>query len=259
MALNTHSSFLYGYTVDDTNQSLDFDEGSGEVQATIPIGSYTFSTLATAIETALNDAAITTVFTVTADRATRKYTIAGDAVFSLLSLTGTRAASGIWGLIGFSVAADKTGLSSYVGDTATGTLYATQFKIQGYTPAAHQKNAASAVVNRAADGSVEVIKFGDESFIDVSFRFITNVSMPSNAPIRNNAAGVSQFLSLLEFMISKSEFEFMPDEGTPATFHRVILEKSPGFSDGTGYVLKEMTAQKLSGFYELGPAQLRVL
>jgi hypothetical protein len=60
-------------------------------------------------------------------------------------------------------------------------------------------------------------------------------------------------------MTTKAPFEFMPDEDVPATFYSVICESTPGFSDGTGFKLMEMTSQKLIGYYDSGMIKLRVL
>jgi len=72
--------------VDSTNNKIDFKEGGAELTATVADGSYTLSTIATAIETAMNAAGGT--YTVTIDK-DEKMTITGLVAFTLLPLGGT--------------------------------------------------------------------------------------------------------------------------------------------------------------------------
>jgi len=50
--------FYYSESVDVNNFYLNFDEGGGELTATIETGSYTFTELAEAVEAALNSASV---------------------------------------------------------------------------------------------------------------------------------------------------------------------------------------------------------
>jgi hypothetical protein len=257
MSLTTHSQFYFGYEVDESNRSLDFSEGAAELQATVEIGSYSLTEFADAVEDALNEAGALT-YTVSINRTTRILTVAAGSSFELLVSSGSRAASSVYALMGFT-GSDRTGDDSYAGDAAAGSAYNTQFILQSYVPPEHFIQAASAVVNKSASGKVEVIKFGEEQFIEADFKFITSRSMPTGGMIRNSASGLTNFLTFMEFLITKAPLEFMPDENTPSTFYKVILESVPSFSDGTGFRLKELVDRGLPGFYETGVMKFRVV
>lgn len=103
--------------IDATNDDLDFDDGGGEENVSIPQKTYKDPhELAAAIESAM-DAATGDDITVTYSDTTGKYTIATDGgTLSLLWNTGTNTATTIASAIGFSSAANDTGATSYLGD-----------------------------------------------------------------------------------------------------------------------------------------------
>jgi len=101
------------FVIDATNDNIDFDEGGGELNATIASGTFTASTLATAIKTALEAAGAET-YTITFSLVTGKWTIAtGGATLSLLWDTGTNTATSVGASIGFDVSSDDTGSLTY--------------------------------------------------------------------------------------------------------------------------------------------------
>jgi hypothetical protein len=102
-----------------SNNKIDFNDGGGEENVSITVGTYKDPhDLAAAIQTAM-DAATVDNITVTYDDTTGKFTIASDGVtLSLLWNTGTNTAQTIGGVIGFDVAADDTLSTSYEGDNA---------------------------------------------------------------------------------------------------------------------------------------------
>lgn len=107
-----------------SNRYIDFDDGGGEENAAIAIGTYRDPyELAVAIETAMQ-ALTTDVITVTYSDVTRKFTFTSDGTtFELLWATGTNTANSIKTTIGF--ANDDTGALTYVSDTAVS--YASSF------------------------------------------------------------------------------------------------------------------------------------
>lgn len=257
MSLSTHSRFFFDYTVDATNNALDFDEGASELQATIAVGSYTFTEFAAAIATAMNNVG-GQAYTVTANRSTRDITISAPGNFSLLITSGTRVATAIYTDAGFT-GADLTGASTYTGNNTSGQGYTTQFILQDHIPSTDFQKAASGVVNKSANGNVEVVTFGTETFIQMNFKFINNYAQPTGGPIRNRATGVADFRTFMQFMITKQPFEYMADEDTVATFEKVILESTPESSDGIGYKLNELVDRGLPGYFESGILLLRVV
>lgn len=101
------------------DQYLDFNDGGGEENAQVPAKFYKDPyDLAQAIADAMN-ALTTDTITVTYSDSTNKFTFASSGgTFSLLWNTGANTANTIGDKIGFSVAADDTGASSYVADSA---------------------------------------------------------------------------------------------------------------------------------------------
>ena len=113
------SYYFNPVTITATNKYLDFDDAGGEENASVAEKTYKDPhELADAIAVAMNALTGDTI-TVTYSDSTGKWTIASDgATFSLLWNTGTNTANTIGGAIGFDVAADDTGSTSYEGDNA---------------------------------------------------------------------------------------------------------------------------------------------
>ena len=98
------------------NDSIDLNEGGSELNATITGGVYTATTLATAVKTALEKAAVAT-FTITYSRVTNKFTIASDGgILQLLWESGSNVATAAGLLLGFDTKSDDTGAVTYTAD-----------------------------------------------------------------------------------------------------------------------------------------------
>ena len=176
MAIGTFSKFYFGTEIDLTNQSIDINEGSGEVSGTLDLGVYSLTGLAAELQQVLN-AIGTNAYVVTFDRDTRVFTITSDGAFDLLISTGTNASSGSYSVFGFTGAADLTGLLVYSGDSGAGSEYVTQFPPQNYVAPDFRKEKGDASINQSAAGIVEVISFGDVRFIEMDLMFITDIQM----------------------------------------------------------------------------------
>jgi len=255
MSVSTSSTFYFGFDITPENQLMNFNEGGGELSATLNIGSYSFTGLAVELETALNASGLL-IYTVVANRA-RTYTVSAvhpiSAVptnFSLLPFTGSQKAAGPWELIGF-IDTDKTGAATYTGLSA-GSAYTPQFYLQDYIPTTNWRSASQATVNKTASGRVEVIKFGDEQFMQCNFKWITGISQPSAGPILSVVGGVNNFLAFALYLITKGPIEFMVDNSDLDTFERLLLESTPESKDGTGFKLRELYDQGLPEYYESG-------
>jgi len=257
MSLSTHSKFFFGYEVTTANNKLDFDEGGPEITATLDGGSYTVTEYLAEVARAMNAVGGQT-YTVSLNRTTRIVTVSAVGTFALLTTSGTNSGSSTYTLLGYS-GADKTGASSYVAGSETGSEYTTQFILQGHVPSAHWSEAAFAVVNESTSGQVEVVKFGNRRFLNFEFKWLTNQTMSAGVPIRNRATGVQDFLTFADFLITRAPFEFMEDEDTPATFQKLILESTPASGNGTGFRLQELTGQGLPGYYKSGTYKFRVV
>jgi len=259
MSIETNSIFYYlDEDIDTTNQYINFDEGGGELSATLTGGSYTHTTLATVVKTAL-DAAGGQVYTVAFDRDTRKYTISATSNFSLLINTGSQIGSSPFTLLGFT-GADLSGTNTYTSNTEAGSAYEPQFILQSFVDDDDNQDKIDATVNEASDGSVEVIAFGTRYIYQMNIKYATDRDVTASGWIKNNSSGVSDLRSFMQRIINKVPFEFIPDIATRATFDKVILESTPESRQGTGFRLKELSLNGgPTGFFESGVIRLRVV
>lgn len=256
MSLNTFSRFLYGFRIQaNVNDTLDFDEGAGELQATISPGGYSIQQLAAAIETALNALGDNT-YTVVASVDTRRFTITADGNFDLLAATGSRIGTGVWDTIGFS-AVDLTGASSYISDFQCGTVYEPQFILQDYLAAEDNISAVEASINESANGDIEVITYGNRSFVEANIRFATDIEQPKYGPIRNNPTGVQDLRDFMSYATQKLNFDFSPDVGNPGNSLVLLLESTPASSEGVGYRLEELYNRGAPGYFDTGVMRFR--
>lgn len=260
--IDSYSAFYYGYeiTAQPYNGYINIDEGSGELQIEVPVGSYTLNTLVDGIRNALLTQA-TLEYEVTVDRVTRKFTISAPSNFDLLIASGSNLGSSIWSLIGFDTSADKTGQSSYTSDFPSGDAYFPQFPLQSYVSDDDFQGRNEASKNIAANGTtVEVINFGDAKFIEMDIKFITSrLDIADGVLIKKNPQGLEDARRFLKFVTKLNQFEFMEDKDAPGNFKRCIVESLPGFDDGTGYKLRELFNQNLRDIYETGLIRLRVV
>lgn len=255
MSISTFSAFYFGLTIDSTNNTINFDEGGPELEAVIDSGTYSYSGLKTAVETALNGAGAET-YTFSVNRATRVITISATGSFDLLILSGS-SANTPWSLFGFPNT-DQTGASTYSGDSASGEQYLNQFILQDYVPPDNFKERRDPSVNESANGDVEVISFGVVRFINMSFKFINDKSQDGKI-IKYNPSGVSDAVNFFTKITTRGVFEFMPDISDRDTFFEVVVEEMPGSRTGTGYQLRELTDRSLPGYYEINNVRLRVV
>lgn len=257
MALGTFSKFYYGYQIDQTNNKIDIDEGSGELTATLTSGIYTPTDLAVEIKTQLDAVGVKT-YTVTFSRTTRYFTIAADAgTYEILISTGTNALTAPYDLLGFTGAADLTGVITYTSDSPSGSEYKPQFWLQDYVAPENWLDKAESSVNETSTGRVEIISFGDISYTEFNILFITDLPM-DNRVIKSNPNGVANARSFLEFLIKRGPVEFMPDVATVATFYTITLETTEESGKGTAFKLKEEVGKSLPNIYTSGKLKFRV-
>lgn len=211
--------------------------------------------LMTEVQRALNDSGANT-YTVTFNRSTRLVTISADDTFELLVSSGSNTGVSPFSLLGFT-GADRTGASSYVGDTATGSQYEPQFIPQGYVSFDDNLDGIQSSINESAAGIVEVVTFGDRRFMDMEIIYITSEAKQKGNPIQNNPTGLQDARSFMEFLIKKSEVEFMIDRSDVNTFDKVLLESTPTSRQGTAYQLKELVDRGLNDHYTTGSLRFR--
>lgn len=254
--IDTYSKFYFIDPVNDGNFYLNFDEGAGEITGEVETGSYTPTELAVAIESAMNDAGGLT-YDVTFNRVDRTFTISAGSNFSLLIGTGSNVGSDIFYLIGFT-GPDLSGDDTYTGDPAA-RFYEPQFKLQSFVSIDDLQKSVSASVNKAANGTIEVVKFGTEKFFEFDIKFITNIDQGVGGPIKTNLDGLIDAQLFMRFITQKHDIEFIPDVNDVATFHVVLLETTTEDSKGTGYRLKELYDKGLPNYFETGKLVFRLV
>lgn len=260
MSINTDPIFYFVDSVTDSNFLLNFLEPNAaavELTATLNVASYTMDQLDDEVARAMN-AAGQNEYTVTFDRDTRLYTISADDDFDLLVSSGSNASESVFSLIGFT-GADRTGADTYEGDTAAGTAYEPQFPLQSYVSFDHFKEGISTVINEATSGEVEVVTFGTKRLMELNIKYITNETMRDGSFIQNNPTGIEEAVEFMDFITGKNKLEFMEDKTDTATFDNILVESTISSSNGSGYRLRELYSQKLSGWFETGRLRFRKL
>lgn len=255
--IQTKSVFYYIESVSTNNFYLNFNEGASELIAQVAAGDYTHTTLALAIESAMNDVAVTGVITVDFNRDDRTFTITSDSTLNLLVDTGTNVGTDVYSLIGFT-GADRTGFLTYTGDPA-GVEYLPQFHLQDYVDEKDLRKSVSASVNKSARGDIEVVTFGTEKFYEFAINFITDIDQDKGSVVETNLTGVDDAREFMRFITSKRIIEFMPDRLNRTEYFRILLEQTNESKDGTGYRLKELYSQGLVGYYETGKLVFRLI
>lgn len=259
MAVGTHSIIYYGYTITNSNKFLNFDEGGGELTATLAVGAYSLTELLTVIKTAMD--AVSTLpqaYTITVDRDTRKITIASDATFDLLISSGSQTGSSPWTLMGFTGSVDLTGAITYTSDDASGDFFIPQMEVQDFTDSENRQELISPSVNESANGEIEVVSFGVRKFLTMSFKLITD-KPADGVLIRNNTTGVADAQRFLQDATQKRPFEFMVDIDSRSSFKKCLLESTPTNAQGVGYELRELVRDGMPGYYEINNLRVRVL
>jgi hypothetical protein len=256
MALDNFSIFYYGHEITVSNNIINFDEGGGELAATLEVGFYSLTDFAIEVQRALNDAGALT-YTVSVNRTTRLITISAGSNFSLLFDTGTQAAVAPFTLLGFDED-DFTGASTYTGTLPSGSQYVPQFRLQNYSSSDDNISLIDAVVNKSANGRVQVVRFGTERFFEMAMKYLTNTAMDGQV-ILNNPNGLADARDFFEYAVNKAPMEFMPSISARSTFYKVLLESTPESRDGVAYKLKEMVNQNIPGLYETGNLKFRLL
>lgn len=237
---------------------LDFKEGVITLSAKISIGAYTGRTLAIEIKKQM-EAVGSNTYDVTYDRETRKFTISSTASFNILIQSGPFASQSVYSVLGFSSTTDLIGQSTYISDIASGKIYRTQHWIQSHKPTSQNRKSIDPVVNKSASGVIEVVKYGNERFMNGEFLFITNIIQGDQSIIRTNENGVQDFLDLMEWLTEKYVVEFMVDESKIQEFQTFILESTEQDSRGLDFELIELYDKSLPEYFRSGVLKFRLM
>lgn len=257
MSLSTFSIFYFNFEINEDFRYLNFDEGSGELTASIELGAYTPTQLAEQIAIAMN-AVGTFAYTVVFNRTSRSFTISSlSGSFDLLVSTGSSDASA-YSVIGF-VGADRTGTSTYTG-AESGNIYEPQFILQDHISSENFQSLISPTVVKTAAGQVEVIRFGVEKFVQMNIKWINNKFDASDSRIfKYNPEGIEDAQEFLQYLVTKKPVEFMADISALNTFQQLLLESTEQDQMGTKYQLKELYDKGLPNFFETGKLVFRVI
>jgi len=223
--ITTRSRFFYGTTVTQQNRSIDFDEGSGEIQATLKVGAYSLTEYAAEWQRALREAG-TQAYLVTLNRTTQKLTISAPSAFTLLSDTGSRVGTGAWDMAGIDTSADIVVNTSHTAANIAGERYDTQYPVNEYLAFDDNEVKESGVVSSTPAGIVQQIYFGDGARCEMNIRLITNQNLKCTSPFGYNPNGVSDAKAFLSYLLTKGKVEFMPDLSAPASFFTCYLERT---------------------------------
>lgn len=256
MALQTYSTFYYGWKITDANRYLDFNDGTNKT-ATLSIGTYSAIELVNEIKKQM-DAVSSLNFTVAFDRVTRKFTIATTVNFILKVTSGVNALISVFPLIGFT-GADRTGSTGYVGNLTSGVKYTPQFRLQSYRPTSKNRRAIDGVINKSASGKIEVIKFGDERFMDCEIVFITNIIQEFGSIIRTNDNAVQEYIDFIQWCTDKGTVEFMENEIDVSVFEVLLLESTEQDPDGLDYQLIELYDRDLPEYFRSGNLKFKLI
>lgn len=247
LSITTKSIFFFGHTIDETNQSLDFAEGAGEIQAILNIRDYTLEEFAIEVVRAMN-AAGGQIYSVSVNRTTRKLTISASSNFELLTTSGSRIGTTVFPLMGFT-GADKTGADSYEGNNGSGSEYRPQAVFRDYIPFEDSDEAVDSKINESTSGIIETLNFGSRSFMECEIWGITDISQSATSSIETNGTGRIDARVFMSYGRTKAKMEFMQDRDTPATFHSIILEKTRKSKKGTGYQIIKDFGNGIEGYF----------
>jgi hypothetical protein len=250
MALNTKCKFYYGIEITADNNTLDFSEGSGELNVNIPVGIYSPQEIASKLTTLFN-AAGSLVYTCSFNRTTRKLTIATTSNFSLLIASGTHAGTSLYNTLGFTGGIDLTGSSSYLAPSSTGYEFVPQFYLLDYVPLENNIRSIQASVNETGSGQVETVRYGSKRFMECSIELITNNKFNSSTFWTSSLTGLDDARNFMNYAIQKSKIEFMPDKDIVSDYYTLILESTEIDQNGLGYKLTEQLEYG-SGYYKTG-------
>ena len=229
------SAFIYGYTVEDSQKTFYFDEGSGVQSFDVDAKGWALEELRQEIQNRLNDNGDLS-YSVSVDRTTRRFTISADANFDLLpseSNTGS-----LFEVIGYT--SDKTGAMSYESDVQTGRMYIPQFPLENYTPFDNDIRTIGGNKAEAPSGATRGINFGLLRHMTCDFAFISDIEHRKNSPIESNPNGEQDARDFMDYCISFGGMEFFEDRTNLTDFVQCIQISNGRNRNGQGYALERL-------------------
>lgn len=255
MVINSYSAFYYGHLITTNNYIVPINEGAGELDAEVSIGSYTLSDFVEFVAQALNEYG-SLDYEVTVDRTTRLVTISASGNFSLLFASSLQSELSIYNLLGFELQ-DYTGSDTYTGSLPSGSVYYPQFKLQDFFDFDTIRRSNEPTVRTTASGKVEVVKYANSNFMRCTISYITNII--GQSVIQNNPNGVQSAIDFMGYITNKYSVEFIYDVNDVNNFVPCILESTSTDQNGTGFELEPLYSRGLTGYYELSNLLFRRL
>jgi flagellar hook-associated protein 1 FlgK len=208
-----NSAVTAGYVINASNNTLYFDEGVGELTATLSTGNYSATEMATEIQRALNAApGAGSAYTVTYDTTAEEFTITSDGaggggVLNIRWATGNGGAGSLSAeSLGFTVA-DDNGALAYTSDFAANHAYISgqDISFEGITIAvtdgatgpatgdsftidSSRKSAKNMTVNAAIISDVNKIAASTDSGGDGNLNALAMAALREGKYMENNAS-----------------------------------------------------------------------
>jgi hypothetical protein len=252
MAQRKQSLLLYGFEVNASNASIDFQSVSGGIirQATLPYGFFTLDQLLANIAAQMMAADPGRVYAASATRTfsggtQNRVTIqTTGAYLSLLFASGPRNSTAIDGLIGF-LHADYVGAITYTGPSSAGVALVPEYPAYSYIPPALMKTVFGSI-SISASGKKEALAWSIQQFYQMNFQY------------EPQAKAITQWNYFFSWAILQQPFEFTPDISLPTIYDPVTLESTSMDGKGLGYKMEEMLPD-FPFFYRTGLLKLRVV
>jgi len=219
--ITTRSSFIYGFLVDENNNTFVIDEGSGNIDCVLRKNTYSFTEYAAEVQLAINTNG-TQVYTVTANR-DRTLTISASNNFDI-KVSGVGVGLSAFPMMGFTT--DMTGTNTYTSDAKAGYEYVPQYYLQEY--AELEQEYRNVHKNETLSGYVETIVHNKVKYVSMNIKFITDLDV-SGSSITNNQSGVNDVVNFMEYVITGGKIEFIPDVNDRDLYKTLILENNNKF------------------------------
>ena len=261
MALETLSSFKYGYTFGPDNKFLQVEDENGIINFTFPEGDLCPSDLSLKVcqlFEATSAAARDYNLLFDPSNCTVKLQRDSGLPFTILSNTGTLASQGVYEDWGLDTSADLTGQSCYQGMKQIGKNFIPQVYLQDYISCENNRSLRNSTKSVSSTGECcEILHCGyDEIF---SFEIKAQTNIEQTCRFIRNAKGLDELKDFMDWAICGKCIDFAPDCSKPEIRYKIKLERTPNSRDGTGYRLTEMLRTLGCGYFRTGRLEFRCI
>ena len=255
MSVKTRSQWYFGHSIDTNNFTLDVKIGAVNFECDLNAGSYTLTEFLLEAKRAI-EANSPLIATFVVNRVTRIVTVTFDSTALIQPITGPRAGTSGWGLLGFTT--DRATDTVHISDTVTGKVYRPQDLLRDYVPSKHKKRAISSVKNEN-EFQVETIVFGKVNFSEANIVHITDIEQTKHSRVEQNLNGIDDAIEFIDNITDLKRVEFMEDRDSPQVFEKQILDSTRADRDGVGFELALMYGRGVVLYYETDRMTFRIL